>query len=403
MPERPEDRTPEDPLYTRAVHAGMEADRPHRGLAPTLDRSSAFGFESAARGAAVHEGEEPGFFYGRMGSPTQATLERAVAGLEGAEAGLALASGMAAVSSLLFTVLEPGSHVVAPRALYATTGSLLDGVLAGRNVTVSYVDGRRPEAYAEAVRDETALLWVESPANPTLDLADLEAVAGIGRERDVLTVADNTFATPMNQRPLEHGIDVVVHSATKYLGGHGDVVAGVLAGPSTLLERVRWETVKNLGGVVAPDAAWLVLRGIRTLPLRMERHNRSALTLARWLEDHPRIERVHYPGLESHGQHELARRQMAGYGGMVAFEMATLEEARRMVDALELCTLAVSLGDVATLIQHSASMTHASVPAERRRAAGISDGLLRMSVGLERPEDLIADLDRAIREASASE
>lgn len=394
----PEHRPPpdENAIHTAAIHAGMEADRPDRGLSPVLDRSSAFGFESAGRGAAIHVGEEPGYFYARMGSPTQAALERAVAELEGAEAGLALASGMAATSSLLFTVLEPGSHVVAPRALYATTSSLLDSILAGRNVSVSYVDGRRPDAYADAVRDGTRLLWVESPANPTLDLADLAEVARIGEEHDLLTVADNTFATPVNQRPLEHGIDVVVHSATKYLGGHGDVVAGVLAGPAALLERVRWETVKKLGGVITADAAWLVLRGIRTLPVRMERHNRNALAVASWLEDHPRIERVHHPGLPSHPQHDLARRQMSGFGGMVAFEMASLEEARRMVDGLELCTLAVSLGDVATLIQHSASMTHASMPAERRRAAGIGDGLLRMSVGLERPADLIADLEGAL-------
>jgi methionine-gamma-lyase len=387
---------PEDPIHTRAVRAGSDPERDLGGLAPALHRSSTYGFATADRAAAVHEGEEPGHFYGRMGTPTQQALEEAVADLEGAEAGLAFASGMAAISSLLFTLIEPGDHVVAPAALYATTGSLLDGLLERHGVSVTYVDGTDPDAFAGALREETRVLWVESPANPTLDLVDLEAVARLGGERGVTTVADNTFATPVVQRPLEAGIDVVAHSATKYLGGHGDVVAGALAGPRDLLERVRWETLKHLGGVVSPDAAWLVLRGLRTLPVRMERHARNALRVARFLEDHPGVERVHYPGLASHSQHGLARRQMSGFGGMVAFEVDGLEVARQLVDRLELCTLAVSLGDVATLVQHSASMTHASVPPERRRSAGIRDGLLRMSVGLERPQDLIDDLGRAL-------
>ena len=386
----------EDPIHTRAVRVGGDADRDRNGLAPGLHRSSAYGFEAADRAAAVHEGEEPGHFYGRMGSPTQEALEEAVAELEGGEAGLAFGSGMAAISSLLFTVLDPGDHLVAPSALYATTSSLLDGLLDDQGVAVTYVDGTDPESFAEAIREETRLLYVESPANPTLEVVDFEAVAGLGRSGRLLTVADNTFATPVNQRPLDAGIDVVVHSATKYLGGHGDAVAGALVGPEELLDRIRWETLKHLGGVIAPDSAWLVLRGLRTLPVRVERHNRNALEVARWLEEHPDVVRVRHPGLPSHPQHELARRQMSGFGGMIAFEMEGMEAARRLADDLELCTLAVSLGDVATLIQHSASMTHASVPPERRREAGIRDGLLRMSVGLERPEDLILDLDRAL-------
>jgi len=344
----------------------------------------------------VHEGEMPGHCYGRMGSPTQQALEEAVAELEGGAAALAFGSGMAAISSLLLTVLEPGDHLIAPTALYATASSLLEGLLDDHGVEVSRVDGTDPDAFAGAVREDTRLLYVESPANPTLDLVDLEAVADLGRDAGLLTVADNTFATPVNQRPLDAGIDVVVHSATKYLGGHGDVVAGALVGREELLGRVRRETLKHLGGVISPDSAWLVLRGIRTLPVRVERHNRSALRVAEWLEEQPGVVRVRHPGLPSHPQHELARRQMSGFGGMIAFELEGIHPARRLVDDLELCTLAVSLGDVATLIQHSASMTHASVPAELRREAGIRDGLLRMSVGLERPEDLIADLRRAL-------
>ena len=388
---------PEDPIHTRAIRAGADAERDMGGLSPGLHRSSAYAFGSADRAAAVHEGDEPGFVYGRTGSPTQAALEEAVAELEGGEAGLAFASGMAAISSLLFTVLEPGDHVVAPAALYATTASLLDGLLATHGVRVSWIDGTDPAAFGDAVREETRVLWAETPANPTLGLVDLEALAGLGRERGLLTVVDNTFATPVNQRPLERGVDVVVHSATKYLGGHGDVVAGVLAGPRALLRRVRREALKHLGGVIAPDAAWLVLRGVRTLPVRVERHNRSALAVARHLEGRPEVVRVRHPGLASHPQHDLAVRQMSGFGGMVAFEVEGMERARRLVEGLALCDLAVSLGDVATLVQHSASMTHASVPPGRRRAAGIRDGLLRMSVGLERPEDLVDDLDRAFR------
>lgn len=398
-PGRPDDdgeASREDPIHTRAVRAGSDPERDLGGLAPGLHRSSTYGFTTADRASAVHEGEEPGHFYGRMGTPTQRALEEAVADLEGAEAGLAFASGMAAISSLLFTLLDPGDHVVAPASLYATTASLLDGLLERHGVSVTYVDGTDPDAFAGALREETRVVWVESPANPTLDLVDLEAVARLGRERGVTTVADNTFATPVVQRPLEAGVDVVVHSATKYLGGHGDVVAGVLAGPASLLDRVRWETLKHLGGVISPDAAWLVLRGLRTLPVRVERHGRNALRVARFLDEHPGVDRVHHPGLPSHPQHELARRQMSGFGGMVAFEVDGFEAARRLVDRLELCTLAVSLGDVATLVQHSASMTHASVPPGRRRAAGIRDGLLRMSVGLERADDLVDDLARAL-------
>lgn len=386
----------EDPIHTRAVRAGADPERDLGGLAPGLHRSSAYGFATADRASAVHEGEEPGPFYGRMGTPTQQALEEAVADLEGGDAGLAFASGMAAISSLLFTLAEPGDHVVAPASLYATTGSLLDGLLGRHGVSVTYVDGTDPDAFADALREETRLLWVESPANPTLDLVDLDDVARLGRERGVTTVADNTFATPVVQRPLEAGIDVVVHSATKYLGGHGDVVAGALVGPAPLLDRVRWETLKHLGGVISPDAAWLVIRGLRTLPVRVERHGRNALRVARFLEEHPAVDRVHHPGLPSHPRHDLAARQMSGFGGMVAFEVGGFDAARRLVDRLELCTLAVSLGDVATLVQHSASMTHASVPPDRRRAAGIRDGLLRMSVGLERPADLVDDLGRAL-------
>ncbi|HEX5506757.1 MAG TPA: PLP-dependent aspartate aminotransferase family protein [Thermomicrobiales bacterium] len=387
----------EDPLYTAVVHAG-EAPREHLGaLSAPIYQAAVFTFPDAEQGAAIHEGEQPGYFYGRMGNPTQAALETALCELEGGEAALALASGMAAVTTTLLTLLAPGDHLVAPESLYATTNALLDQVLQPFGVSVTYVDATDPANYAAALRPETKALYLETPANPTLKLVDIPAVVAVARERGLTTVLDNTFATPINQRPLALGVDAVVHSATKYLGGHGDLTAGALVGSAALVRRARWQTAKILGGVIAPQTAWLVLRGIRTLALRMARHNANALAVAEFLAGHPKVVAVHYPGLPAHPQHDLARRQMRGYGGMIAFDVGGVEEGRRLVNNVRLCALAVSLGDVATLIQHSASMTHASVPRERRLAVGITDGLLRLSVGIERAEDIVADLDGALR------
>lgn len=386
----------EDRIYTTVVHAGEDPEAYLGSLSVPVYNSALFTFPDAEQGSAIHEGEQPGYFYGRMGNPTQAALEKALRELEQGDDALALASGMAAVTTALMTVLGRGDHVVAPESLYATTYSLLESMLAPLGVEVDFVDATDPANYAAAIRPETKVLYLESPANPTMKLVDIEAVVALARERGLTTVMDNTFATPFNQRPLELGVDVVVHSATKYLGGHGDLVAGAIVGSREIVERARWHTNKILGGVIAPQTAWLVLRGIRTLALRMERHNANAQAVAEFLEGHPKVEAVHYPGLASHPQHELARRQMAGYGGMLSFDVGGVEEGRRLVNNVKLCSLAVSLGDVSTIIQHSASMTHASVPRERRLAAGITDGLLRLSVGIERPEDIIADLDGAL-------
>ncbi len=387
---------PEDSIYTIAVHAGEDAPA-HRGaLSVPIYQASVFAFPDAEQGAAIHEGEQPGYFYGRMGNPTQAALEGALCELEGGAAALALASGMAAISTTLLTLLRPGDHIVAPESLYATTNALLSQMLAPLGINVSYVDATNASAYAAALLPETKLFYLESPANPTMKLVDIGAVVEIARAHKVATVMDNTFATPYNQRPLAHGVDIVVHSATKYLGGHADLTAGAMIGAQEVVDRARWHTNKILGGVIAPHTAWLVQRGIKTLALRMQRHNENALTVAQFLAEHPKVRAVHYPGLANHPQNELARRQMRGFGGMVAFDVGGVEEGRRLVNNLRLCALAVSLGDVATLIQHSASMTHASVPRERRLAVGITDGLLRLSVGIERAEDIIADLEMAL-------
>ena len=278
------------------------------------------------------------------------------------------------------------------------TNALLDQLLTPLGVTVTYVDAADAASYASALQPKTKVLYLESPANPTLKLTDIAAVVSIARSHGMTTVMDNTFATPYNQRPLEHGVDVVVHSATKYLGGHGDLTAGLIVGKAEIIRRARWHTNKMLGGVIAPETAWLVIRGIKTLALRMERHNANAKEIAEFLESHPKVHAVHYPGLSSHPQHALASRQMSGFGGMLAFDVGGVEEGRRLVNRVKLCTLAVSLGDVATIIQHSASMTHASVPRERRLRVGITDGLLRLSVGIEQAADIRRDLEQALSE-----
>jgi len=387
----------DDPIFTKAVHVGAAPDTHFGALSVPIYKASVFALPDAERGAAIHEGEAPGYFYGRMGTPTQAALERALAELEGGDAALATASGMAAISTALLTLLRPGDRLVAPRAIYSTSGTLFNDLLVPFGVGVDWVDGTQPGAYAEAARSETRVFYVETPANPTLDLVDLEEVIAAAGTRGVITVVDNTFGTPCNQRPLAMGADLVVHSASKFLGGHGDLIAGALIGRESLVCEARWRTMKVLGGVLSPEIAWLVLRGLRTLPLRMERHNHNAGEVALFLEGHPAVRRVNWPGLRSHAQHDLARRQMRGFGGVLSFDVGTPEAARRVVNAVTLCTLAVSLGDVTTLIQHSASMTHASMPPERRSRAGIAPGLLRLSVGLERVADIIDDLDQALR------
>ncbi len=377
---------------TPMVHAGEDPAAHFGALSTPIYDAAVFAFPDAAQGAAIHAGEQPGYFYGRMGNPTQAALEAALCALEGGEAALALASGMAAITTTFLTLLRPGDHVVAPLAMYATTTALLDEVLTPWGVAVTYVDATDPAAYAAAIRPTTKVLYLESPANPRLQLVDMAAVVAVARAHGITTVMDNTFATPYNQQPLHWGVDIVVHSATKYLGGHGDLTAGAIVGPAAFVHDARWRIHKILGGVIAPQTAWLVLRGIKTLALRMVQYNANALAVAQFLAGHPQVQQVAYPGLPTHPQQALAARQMTGCGGMLAFEVADLSAGQRLIDHLTLCQLAVSLGDVATLIQHSASMTHAAVPRERRLAAGITDGLLRLSVGIEDANDIIADL-----------
>ncbi len=382
---------------TRAVHAGEHPDPTTGAVVPPVHLSTTFAFPSAEAGAALFAGERPGYIYTRLGNPTVAVLEAKVADLEGGEAALATASGMAAIATVLLTLLGDGGHVVCTGALYSATYDLLARRLPAFGIRTTFVDATDPAAFARAITPETRLLYVETPGNPTLTLTDIAAVATVARQHGLPLVVDNTFATPYLQQPLALGADIVVHSATKYLSGHGDAVAGVVVGRRAFIAACREATLADFGGALSPLTAYLVLRGLPTLALRMERHCANAQRVAAYLSQHPKVAWVRYPGLPSHPQHALARRQMRGFGGMVCFELAGgLAAGRALLNAVRLCTLAVSLGDVRTLITHPASTTHHQVPAERRRAMGITDGLVRLSVGIEDPDDIVADLEQAL-------
>jgi len=376
---------------TRVIHGGQRPDPRTGAVMPPIYATSTYVQSSPG----VHKGYE----YSRTANPTRDALQAAVANLEGGAAGFAFASGMAATSTVL-ELLDSGSHIVAMHDLYGGSYRVMENVRkrsAGHEV--SFVDLTRPAELEAAIRPNTRLLWVETPTNPLLKLVDLSATAQIARRRGLLSVCDNTFATPFLQRPLEHGFDIVVHSTTKYLNGHSDAVGGaaVVRADQSLQERLAY--LQNaIGGVSGPFDSFLTLRGIKTLALRMERHCSSAQAIAEFLQGHPRIEKVYYPGLPSHPQHALAQRQMkGGYGGIVTAVLgADLAETRRVLERCELFSLAESLGGVESLIEHPGLMTHASLPAAMRASLGISDGLIRLSVGIEHVDDLIADLRQAL-------
>jgi methionine-gamma-lyase len=387
-----------DSIFTTAVHAGSDRSEHFGAVSTPIYSSSVFAFEDAETGSEIHNGAREGYFYGLLGNPTQTALERAMAELEGGEAALAFASGRATITATLFSLLKTGEHIVVPESLYATTNLFFDEMQSRFGVSVTYIDATNAENYADAAQENTKLFYIETPANPTLKITDIEVVAQIAKQRNIKTILDNTFATPFNQQPLKSGIDAVVHSATKYLGGHSDLTAGVLVGKQETINKVKNYAAKLFGGGVAPQVAWLVLRGIKTLALRMERHNQNAFAVADMLTQHPKVASVVYPGLDSHPQYETARKQMRGGGGMIAFNVGSLGGAHRLVNNLQLCTLATSLGGVETIIQPAASMTYASISAEARCKAGITDGLLRLSVGIENADDIIADLEKGLKE-----
>jgi cystathionine gamma-lyase len=376
---------------TRAIHGGQSPDPLTGAVMPPIYATSTYVQSSPG----VHKGYD----YSRTRNPTRDALQAAVANLEGGTAGFAFASGMATTATVL-ELIDSGSHIIAMHDLYGGSYRLFENVRKrSAGLDVSFVDLTNPAALAAAVRPNTRLLWVETPTNPLLKVVDLSAVAAVARQHGMISVCDNTFATPFVQRPLEHGFDIVVHSATKYLNGHSDCVGGVavVGGNVALQERLAY--LQNaVGAVSGPFDAFLILRGIKTLALRMERHCTNALAIAQFLEKHPKVERVFYPGLESHPQHALAKRQMTGgFGGIVtAVLRGTLEDSRRVLERCHLFSLAESLGGVESLIEHPGLMTHASLPAAMRASLGISDGLIRLSVGVEDVNDLVAELRHAL-------
>ena len=377
-------------IATRAVHAGQEPDPSTGAIMTPIFQTSTYVQQKL--------GEHKGFEYARTRNPTRDALERNLASLEGAQHGFAFSSGMAATEAVL-KLLSSGDHVVSGENLYGGSHRLMVQVLERFGMSFTFVDERDPKNFERAITSATKMIYVETPTNPMMRLVDLRAVAELAAARDLLVVVDNTFATPIFQRPLEYGADIVVHSTTKFLNGHSDMVGGaVLTSLDDVAERLAF--LQNAAGAVpGPFDCWLTLRGTKTLALRMKRHDESGRRLAQWLVENPRVRRVYYPGLPDHPQHELACKQMQGFGGMISFDMGSFDAARAVAEGTRLFALAESLGGVESLIGHPATMTHASVPASLRESMGLSLGLVRISVGIENADDLLADLEQAIEGA----
>ncbi|WP_394739698.1 cystathionine gamma-synthase [Natronococcus roseus] len=376
---------------TRSIHAGQEPDADTGALMTPIHANSTYQQDAP--------GEHRGYEYSRTGNPTRTDLEANLASLENADYGRAFASGMASINTVL-NLLEAGDHVVTGNDVYGGTHRIFTQVYEDYDIDFSFVDMTDLDAIESAFREETELLWLETPTNPLMSIVDVEGASEIAHAHDALCAIDNTFATPYLQRPLELGADIVSHSLTKYLGGHSDVVGGALLTDDADLDE-RFGFYQNaVGATPGPFESFLVLRGTKTLPVRMDRHCENARAIAEWLEDHPDVDRVYYPGLDSHPGHEIAREQMDDFGGMLSFELdASLEETSEVVSGTEIFTLAESLGGVESLIEQPAPMTHAAIPREERLEAGLTDGLVRVSVGIEHADDLIADLETAIESA----
>jgi methionine-gamma-lyase len=382
--------------HTKAIHAGLDPLRHHGAVSVPIYQSSTFAFPSAEEGAARFAGTSAGPIYTRLGNPTVQALEACVAELEHGAGAIATATGMGAIGTVFLALLAAGDHVVCTHPVYGATAGLLTKYFARWGVAATFVAAADTDGIAKAVRPDTRLIFAETPANPTLDLVDLRAVGGIAKRAGIPLVVDNTFAGPHLQLPLELGADIVVHSMTKSLNGHADVVAGVIVAREDAMLRVLRPASTTFGTTIDPHQSWLVLRGIRTLGMRVERAQANAILLAEWLEAHAEVAWVRYPGLLSHPQHELARKQMSGPGSVITFELRAGEEAGRvLMNSVHLITLAVSLGGVESLIEHPASMTHASVPEAEQRAQGITPGLVRLAVGCEDATDLREDLAQA--------
>lgn len=384
-------------IETAVIHEGYDSKQHLGSLAAPIFQTSTFVFDTAEQGERRFAGEEEGYIYSRLGNPTVKALEDRIAVLEGAEAGLAFASGMAAVSAVLLALTKANDHIICSQGLYGCTFGLLKLMKEKYNIEHDFCEMKTADELEAIIRPETTCIYIETPINPTMKMIDLELVAAVAHKHGIPVVVDNTFSTPYLQKPLEHGCDIVLHSATKYICGHGDVIAGLAAGKQDLISQVAKSTLKDIGGILSPFDAWLLLRGLKTLPVRMDRHSENAEKIFQMLKKEPMIERVYYPGDTEHPDYLIKEKQMKQGGGLISFEVkGTKADAQRLLNELKLIKIAVSLGDAETLIQHPATMTHAVVPEHSRLEMGITDQLVRLSVGLENWEDLWADLKRAL-------
>ncbi|MBT3233081.1 MAG: aminotransferase class I/II-fold pyridoxal phosphate-dependent enzyme [Calditrichaeota bacterium] len=386
-------------IDTISVHGADAVDKLTGAVAPPIYQTSTFEFDNADQGEAIFKGEQEGYIYTRVGNPTQAAFERHIAALECGEAGLAFASGLSAISGLVLTLCNSGDNIVSSNTLYGGTHYFFQDFLKRMNIDAREVPADNLSNLENAIDENTKLIFIETPANPNLDIIDIAGCVEIARRKGIPLAVDNTFATPILTRPLEFGADVVMHSATKYISGHGDAVAGALVGTKELMTRIRKETLMQVGLNISPFNAWLLLRGLKTLSVRMRKHCENAAYVARFLKTHPKVAVTHFPGLSTHPGHAIAREQMSGqYGGMVAFELkGTREDSKKLMDSIEMSVLAVSLGDCDTLICHPASTTHAKYTPEELAEAHIGESMIRLSVGIEDAQDICDDLEQALQ------
>ncbi len=384
---------------TKAIHGGKQKDKNSGALATPIYQTSTFVFDSAEQGGRRFALEEDGYIYTRLGNPNTTVIQEKIALFEGAEAAQAAASGIGAITSAIWPIVQAGDHIVADKTIYGCTFAFLNHGISKFGVEVTFVDTSNLKEVEEAIKPNTKIVYLETPANPTLKLCDIKGISDLAHSKgDIIVMVDNTFATPYVQQPLKLGADVVVHSATKYLNGHGDVIAGFVAGKKDYIEQVNLVGVKDMtGACLGPFEAYLIERGLKTLEIRMEKHCANAQKIAEYLEKHPKVEKVYFPGLKSFEFYDLAQKQMKLPGAIIAFEVkGGFEAGKKLINSVELMTLAVSLGDAETLIQHPASMTHSPYTPEERAAAGISEGLIRASIGLENADDIIADFEKAL-------
>jgi methionine-gamma-lyase len=387
---------------TICIHGSGGVDPTTGAVSTPIYQSSTFAFRDVKEGADIFAGEREGYFYTRLGNPTHAALEKEMAYLEGGEDAIALGSGMAAISSTILTLARSGENIVASDTVYGGTHDLFTEMLSRIDIEAREVNAVKIKNVSAAIDEKTRMVLIETPANPTLAIIDIKKCAKVCKEHEIPLVVDNTFATPYYQRPLELGANIIVHSATKYIGGHGDTVGGIIVGPADFIHETRIRTVKDLGGIISPFNAWLLLRGLKTLPVRMDRHSESAMQIAQYLEGHPKVKRVWYPGLRTHPQYDLAVKQQTGFGGMIAFEVRGGKKAgEKLLNSVGLITLSVSLGDVDSLIEHPASMTHSTYSEDELSKIGVTGGFIRLSVGLEDVDDLIKDLSFAFQKVPA--